>query len=1060
MTREGTLLTAGKRFILPLIFLSGLCALAYQVSWFREFRLVFGNSTGAHAAVLAIFMGGLGLGGLFIGRVADRSNRPLFIYGLLEILIAASALLTPFLTGLAGKLYIASGGVSANGLFPATLIRLGMALAVLGIPTFLMGGTLPALAAALENRLDRGRRYVALAYGVNTLGGVFGVLLATFYFLEMFGNRQTIWLAGGVNLLVGCGALLIYHAHKTALLQGPDTVPAQHDASRPGIGKEASLVSPSLVYLAAFIVGFCFFLMELVWYRMLAPILGGTTYTFALILATALAGIGTGAGFYRIGPRERRVTVLTFIVTCGLEALLLALPFGLGDRIAILAEILGIFSFVGFAGNVIGWTIICLVVVFPAAAVAGFQFPVLIGLLGQGRDEVGRHTGFVYAWNTAGAILGALAGGFGFMTLFSAPGCWQGAVIALTVLGLFFLAVKWKSSGGKAMAAVTPVALFILALAFIAAEGPTAAWRHSTAEINWQEAAGAENETRKWLNDYRRRLVWEKDGIESSIGITASDGLSLIINGKSDGNVSGDAGTQVMAPMIGAVLHPNPQKAMVIGLGTGTSSGWLGRVDTIEKVDTIELESAVLELVRRSGPVNQDVLANEKVNIIIGDGRENLLTSKEKYDIIFSEPSNLHRVGISSLYTREFYQAVANRLNENGLFTQWVQAYYVAPETLRTLYATLASVFPYVETWTTNLKDIAFVCSMKQITYDVPSLRQRLNKEPYRAALAAAWGMSGLEGFLAGFLANHEVAGELAEKGRATGMINTDDRMLVEFGFARTYGKTGLFSEYTMRSEVRYRGQHQPQLQNDTVDWDLVDAGFLARNIGWFGDRITRIPGLSEQNTARLQVYSLFLAGNFYPIVGALNSGVWQPVNPFDMVVLSTLMAENGDDSILEIIIEVRQNWPGLADAIMARYYWRKNMREKALGAMEKALYRFRTDPWQNNAVMSHTLNIAMEMARTDKEVALRLEKGLAEPFSVHIFDDYRNIVLTQVAAAIDNDHGLAVMEQWEPHVPWQEAFLQQRLQIYTAAEHPGKVQAEKDLREFLKNKKQQLLFE
>jgi hypothetical protein len=524
--------------------------------------------------------------------------------------------------------------------------------------------------------------------------------------------------------------------------------------------------------------------------------------------------------------------------------------------------------------------------------------------------------------------------------------------------------------------------------------------------------------------------------------------------------VLADAGTQVMAPMIGAVLHPNPKKVMVIGLGTGTSSGWLGSIESVERVDTVELEPAVLEMVRRSSPVNHAVLENDKVNVIIGDGREVLLTTKEKYDVIFSEPSNLHRVGISSLYTLEFYQAVAKRLNENGLFTQWVQAYHVDPETLKTLYATLASVFPYVETWTTDLKDIAFVCSMKKITYDVSFLRRKVNAEPFRSALYSAWGVTHLEGFLAGFLANQETTFELAETGKRQGNINTDDRMLIEFGFARTVGQKGLFSEYGMRSEVRYRGQHRPDLINGTVEWNLVDASFLTRNIGWFGDRTSGIPGLSKAETARYQVYNLFLAGNFFPILGALKNGVWQPLNPFDLAVYCMVLAENGEDATLESIAMVREYWPAIADAILARYYWRKNDKEKALAAIEEAILQFRSDPWQNKAVMFHTLNLAMEMAKADKQLALRLESVLREPFSVFILEDFRKFVLLQIASNIDVQHALEVIELWGPHFPWQEELLQQRKLIYEETGHPEALRAEEDLRIFLKEKKKQLIFE
>ena len=1052
----------GGGVILPLIFISGCCALAYQVCWFREFRLVFGTSTAANSAVVAIFMGGLGLGGFFFGRVVDRSSRPFFIYALLEIIIALSALLSPYGVALTRKFYIFTGGVAANGPIVSTLTLLFLSVLVMGLPTFLMGGTLPALAATIENRFDRGRRNVGLIYGVNTLGGVLGVLIATFYLLEAIGNRQTIWLAGSANLIVGLVALFIFYILKTQPQEPVNSV-ATHGVTSSNVikNRDESFSRPYFIYIASLSVGFCFFLMELVWYRMLAPILGGTTYTFGLILATALTGIGLGAWLYRLGSLDRRVTIWAFVFTCLLEAFFIGLPFALGDKLAILAAVLRSLSVFGFSGHIVGWSLICAIVVFPAAVAAGFQFPVLIGLLGEGRESVGKHTGLVYLWNTLGAIVGALAGGFGFIPLFSAPGCWKGVVVILLALGCVALVLHWRQSKNHVLGLVTVLILFSSSLFFINVQGPTAAWRHSAIGVGLspQLAQKNRNELQSWLNDYRRQVIWEKDGFESGLGILANDSLSLIINGKSDGNAREDAGTQVMAPMIGAILHPDPKKAMVIGLGTGSSAGWLGQIGSIEKVDVVELEPAVLEMVKRSSPVNHNVLDNGKVNVIIGDGREFLLTSKDKYDLIVSEPSNPYRDGISSLYTQEFYQAVSNRLSEDGIFTQWVQAYHVDSDTIRTLYATLASVFPHVETWATDISDMQFVCSLKKNTYDVPTLNSRVSSDPFRAALQSAWGVTDLEGFLAGFIANNETALALAEEGKQQGPINTDDRMVTEFGFARTLGETALFSIHDFRNEVRERGQHRPELSGRDVDWTHVDSNYLVINFGWIGNRIPEIPGLSNEDRMRHQVYNVFREGNFPAISSSFRNGLWEALVPFDLAVLGEALADGGDHGAVARSVIVRQYWPGMADAILSRYYWRINDKDQAMAEIEKAFKSFRSDPWQNKTIMVHTMSLAMEMARADKDLARQLEKLLGEPFSVLILDEYRKFSLLQVAATIDSQHGAKAIALWEPHVPWNEKFLRYRKKSYEETEHPLANQAAQDLQTFLKNAKKKPVF-
>ena len=265
---------------------SGACALAYQLVWTRELRLVFGHSTAASAAVLAIFIGGLGAGSLLIGPRADRHPRPLALYARLEAAVALSAALTPFLLAGARAAYLALGGTLALGVVVSTLLRLLLSALVLLVPTLLMGGTLPAAARAVEGEGDTRRRATALLYGANTLGAVAGAVLATFYGFERLGNRGTLLTACAVNLGVAGAAALL--ARGVALVTA-----ASPEAAFPAAGADRR--APRRFVLAACaIVGFAFFLLELVWYRMLSPLLGGSVFTFGLILATALLGIALG----------------------------------------------------------------------------------------------------------------------------------------------------------------------------------------------------------------------------------------------------------------------------------------------------------------------------------------------------------------------------------------------------------------------------------------------------------------------------------------------------------------------------------------------------------------------------------------------------------------------------------------------------------------------------------------------------------------------------------------------------------------------------------------------
>ncbi|HYV45801.1 MAG TPA: fused MFS/spermidine synthase, partial [Myxococcaceae bacterium] len=701
----------------PLLFLSGACALIYETVWLRELRLIFGSSTFASAGVTAIYIGGLGLGAALLGRRADEHPSPLRLYGNLELLVAASAAATPLLLWLARHGYVLAGGLGGLGVVLATIVRLVLATVILAVPTVLLGGTLPAAVRAVEEDEDARRAGVGLLYGLNTLGAVGGTALSTFWLLETLGNRGTLFAATAVGAGIGLVARRMgrFNAPAKARKEKGSKAEAPEPAS-------TAAVPPRLVFGAAALVGFAFFTMELVWYRMLAPLLGGSTYSFGCILAVALLGVGAGGAAYATLGKSRPATVGGFALTCALEAALLALPLALGDRVALLALGLRSLQMFGFSGLAWSWALVTSVVALGPAFVAGVQFPLLVGLLGRGRSGVGRDLGMAYAWNTAGSIAGSVLGGFVLLPLAGAVATWRASAVLLAALAL--AAAVWQGRrSARWTASFAPVAAVLLAVVMAFASGPTAAWRHSSVGAGRSSPAPDPNGVRQWLGLYQRGVVWEKDGRESSVAIKEGEGIAFLVNGKSDGGALSDASTQVMSGLLGAMLHPDPKSALVIGMGTGETAGWLGKVPGLDRVDVVEIEPAIEEVARRCALVNERVLENPKVHVVYEDAREVLLTSRAKYDIIFSEPSNPYRAGIASLFTREFYEAVKERLSSRGMLVQWIQAYEVDPRTVQTLMATLVAVFPQVELWHTNGADMLVVARAEQGTYSAQRLR-------------------------------------------------------------------------------------------------------------------------------------------------------------------------------------------------------------------------------------------------------------------------------------------------------------------------------------------------
>jgi spermidine synthase len=1036
------------RLVGLLFFGSGFCALIYQTTWLREFRLVFGGSTAATAAVLGVFMAGLGFGGIVLGQRSENKARPLRFYAQLELLIAGGAALSPLLILGARYLYIALGGTQALGLSVGTIARLILAGLIIGPPTFLMGGTLPAAARAVVEPDDIPRRMVGILYGANGLGAVVGAAASTFYFLEHFGNHATIWLAATLNTLV---ALTAFFVSKSTADSKPGSTPSgQFDNEGSGVRASARFV-----FVAAGAVGFAFFLMELVWYRMLGPLFGGTTFSFGLILAVALLGISVGGGAYGLFGLKRSASLQFFAMTCAAEALFIALPYAIGDKIATAAMLLWPLGRLGFYGHVIAWTTLCFVVVFPAAAISGLQFPLLIALLGKGRKCVGVQTGTAYAWNTIGALIGSLAGGFGFIPMFSAPGVWKIVVILLCALAIIAALVALSESRCRAMVTI-PVLTVALALVMLMADGPTAFWRHSDIGVGrLTYFQSSRNQMRELKQAIRRHILWQKDGIESSVALANYDGLSFILNGRTDGNAKSDAGTQIMSGLIPAALHPRPATAMVVGLGTGSTAGWLAAIPDIERVDVIELEPAILKVAEACAPVNQNALSSPKLHTTIGDAREILLTTQRNYDLIASEPSNPHRAGTAGLFTREYYQAIEKRLNPGGIFVQWVQAYDVDDRSIQIMYRTLGSVFPNIESWQTNAGDLLLSASREPVHYDMQRLRTRLAEEPFRSALLAAWRANGVEDFLAHYVGNQTVTETLQHLG--TGPLNTDDRTVIEFAFARSLGLLNGFELPDLRAGTHQAGADRPLFVNGDIDWSRVNEG-----------RISIYPGLSRaaqfQETLapaqriRASAYVKYMDGDLPGALAQWRLQSKEPETLSQLTMLAECLAAEGDDAARPYLERLAQILPLENGAISAELAWVQKMPEEAADTLEKFFRSLRNEPWPPRELIKRSLRRAETIARSDGSRAASglLYDAIRMPLCVFNNEADRRESALVLAVYLDGsqpgERTVRELEAFEPHVVWERNFLEVRKTCYVAMHNPRAQQASRDLDEFVKN--------
>ena len=625
------------RFLLLLFFLSGVCGLTYQVLWLRLLSLVFGVTVYAASTVLAAFMAGLALGSVLAGRLVARTRRPLVLFGVAEMLIGISALATPLALDAASSVYRLLYDAGPESLAVLTMARLVTSFVVLLVPTMLMGLTLPVLSASEPVQGPRFGARVGALYAVNTAGAVTGAVLTGFYLIGAIGLSRSFWLAAAVNVAVGIAAVGL--AWQTG---SRETAPSEPTPLAPAESPARPAGSTAIV-MVVFISGLVALALEIVWFRTLVQYLAATTYAFTTMLATVLAGIAVGGAVAaRLLRRQRDwiavlvwIQIATACITLA-SAIFLGWSYGEGWRTA-------------------GELQASVAAIFPVTLLMGLSFPIALRigaapLPGDRAAASARRVGRLYAVNVIGAIVGALLGGFWLLPLLGTR--WALVVMAALYGATAALLLAAHPRRGPLVGALAAGAVAFLLLAPRVPDPFAAAYaRRYGAEL---------------------REFWREEGVQTAVSVHASEfRRSLYLDGLHQANDSPPMvhlhRTIGHLPM---VLHPAPADALVIGLGGGATSGAVSQHDA--RVQIVELSESVRRAAGLFAHVNYDVLNQPNVRVRVDDGRNFLLLSGEKFDVITADIIQPIHAGAGNLYSREYFALVRGALKEGGLALQWI----------------------------------------------------------------------------------------------------------------------------------------------------------------------------------------------------------------------------------------------------------------------------------------------------------------------------------------------------------------------------------------------------
>src|SRR5262245_23663450 len=734
------------RPFLPLLLLlfvgSGCAALIYEIVWLQMLQLVIGLTTVSLGVLLGTFMGGMCLGSLLLPRFISSGCHPLRVYAFLELGIGAIGIAMLFLLPWVAQLYVANAG---HGL-TSILMRGVVAALCLLPPTVLMGATLPAIARWIETTPE-GVSWLGFFYGGNIVGAVLGCLLTGFYLLRVHDMATATCVAASIN---GAVALV-------GLALSVRTTHAAPVGERVAAGETAAATGSVAVYIAIALSGLTALGAEVVWTRLLSLALGGTVYTFSIILAVFLVGLGIGSS---AGSFLSRSTLQPRVALGCCQMLLVG---AIAWTAYMIAKSLPYWP-INPALSKSPWLNFqldlarCLWAILPAAMLWGTSFPLAFAAVAARAKDSGRLVGEVYAANTVGAIIGAL--GFSLLVIPMVGTQWAQRLLivlaAAAALAMFaplrsvFRVTAGADHTPRRTAFGLVIAVMLVALMGLAA---VLAWR--VAPAPWGLTAHGRF-IATYANRLAPRIVAEKEvpsdggtpdifctylgeGLNGSVAVTKwiSGGRFFHSAGKVQAsNEPHDMRLQRMLGHISALAHRKPESVLVVACGAGVTAGSFVVHPDIKRIVICDIEPLVPKYV---APMfekeNYAVVKDPRTEVVLDDGRHFVRTTKEKFDVITSDPIDPWVKGCAALNTVEYYETCKAHLKPGGVMSLWIPLYESNSATAKSVIATFFKVFPNGILWSNDVEsegyDAVLLGQVEATQFNLDQLQDRLDRSDH-----------------------------------------------------------------------------------------------------------------------------------------------------------------------------------------------------------------------------------------------------------------------------------------------------------------------------------------
>jgi spermidine synthase/MFS family permease len=746
------------------VFFTNLLSLSCQILWIRKIGFLFGTTHGTMSTILSIFLLGLALGALIGGKIIDRAANRMKIVALIEILLGVYCMVSmPLLEGGQGVFLALLGGVGA--LWARVVLRLLLVFLCLILPTLCIGAVFPVVTRMIADGKTALGRSVSLVYGLDTLGAGVGALLSGFILVPYLGLQASSLLLGAVCALLG---VLFLMAGKEQAGPSELEAPVVSEAPAPPLRR---------IYPAFFLSGAAALLLETGWNRYFCIVNGSSVFSLSVVVSAFLMGMGAGSFWIQrridsIKRPFRMLMVLDLLIPIGG---MLVFQFGrfFGRMYYALFQAISNYEFFQFL-----IFLVIFVNVFLATLAMGANFPLVVKVCGRGPDQTGEGTGKAFFINTLGAAAGALAGEFLVLPLWGFSGLTLLVILLYGVAAFLFLGLAEDRSRR------TVVLWAVLLLGAVVLSPPATNWDlprdavyyHAVRYPSWEAYRRAREGS---------RLLFQKDGFYGRVSVEEIGGrLILKNNGKTDAsNLGGNIVTQMLVSHLPLCLHPDPREVAVIGVGGGFTLAAAAHHADVEALVQVELDPLVVHAARAYfAGLTDRVLDDPRVEIVIDDGRNFVMRTPRRFDVIVSEPPNIWVSGVSGLFTREFYLSIRPRLKPGGILCQWLPMREMEATDVDIALATMRSVFPHVAMWSDGTDAIVIVSDT------LPQV------DPLRLERLAGWPGIGKDlrsigkdpAWLASFMASPRISeADLDARVKGVRPLNRDDRPVLEFRTAR-----------------------------------------------------------------------------------------------------------------------------------------------------------------------------------------------------------------------------------------------------------------------------------